>query len=158
MKTIAEVVKAARQPSPVQTFKAVNVDNQGVIIAIGASVGLDREDDAVTKAALIGMAYDFCAASNREFRANHDAEAVLKADLVASFPGAPILKSGAILAPGAEMPEGDEIIGIDIRKGNETHWFVGIKPHDPAITEAARKGELAGLSWGGYARKEDAHG
>lgn len=158
MKTIAEVVKSARQVAAVQAFKAVNVDNQGVIIAIGASVGLDREDDAVTRGALVGMAYDFCASSNREFRANHDADAILKADLVASFPGAPILKSGALLAPGSEIPDDDEIIGIDIRKGNETHWFVGIKPHDPAITEAARKGELAGLSWGGYARKEDAHG
>ncbi len=158
MKSIAEAIKAAREPRAVQTFKAVNVDDHGVIIAIGASIGLDREDETVTKAALIGMAYDFCATPNREFRANHDAEAILKADLVASFPGAPILKSGALLAPGSEIPDGDEIIGIDIRKGNETHWFVGIKPHDSAITEAARKGELAGLSWGGYARKEDAHG
>lgn len=174
-KTIAEVIKSAREaaaPAPVaapqagapggeskgekkaMTFKAVCVDDQGVIIGIGASIGTDRQDEAVTKAALLGLAYDFCAGSDRQFRANHDEKATVDADLVCSWPGAPVLKSGKILDPGAEVPEGDSVVAINIEKGKETHWFVGIRPKDEAVLKAARNGEIAGFSWGGYASKE----
>jgi hypothetical protein len=172
MSTVADVVKAARekreeeskakaarmhgeQPSqePKPTFKAVKVDDQGVIIGVGASIGLDREEDTVEKGALLGMAYDFCASKAREFRANHDKDVVLDAELVCSWPGAPVLKSGKILEPGAEIPEDDAVVAINFEKGNETHWFVGIRPKDARVTEAARKGELVGFSWGGMALK-----
>jgi hypothetical protein len=172
MKTIGDVVKEAREKGTAATaaykaeasgagkqhvakFKAVNVDDHGVIIGIGASISVDREEDAVARGALLGLSYDFCASKGREFRANHDAEALLEADLVCSWPGAPVLKSGTILQPGQEVPADDSIVGINIEKGNETHWFVGIRPHDARIVDAARKGEIVGFSWGGMVLKAD---
>lgn len=183
-KTIADVIKSAREanaptasaaanPAPATAadaaptgeakgekkplaFKAVAVDDQGVIIGIGASIGVDSQDEAVTKAALLGLAYEFCAGTDREFRANHDEKAKVDAELVCSWPGAPVLKSGTILAPGQEVPPNDPIVAINIEKGAETHWFVGIRPKDEAVLKAARNGEIAGFSWGGYASKENA--
>jgi Putative phage serine protease XkdF len=153
--TIAAVVRAARDGASKgrPTFKAVAVDDQDVIIGIGSAAHIvDNDDEAVTPAALIGMAYDFCASKAREFRANHDA--ILDADLVASWPGAPILKSGRVLGAGEELPADDPVVGINIEKGNETHWFVGVRPHDKRIVKAAREGEVVGFSWGGFASKE----
>jgi predicted flap endonuclease-1-like 5' DNA nuclease len=152
-----EASPAEAQPAPAEekamAFKAVCVDDQGVIIGIGASIAVDRQDEAVTKAALIGMAYDFCASSDRAFRYNHDAKANVDAELVASWPGAPVLKSGKILAPGEDVPADDPVVAINIEKGKETHWFIGVKPNDPQVLEAARKGEIVGFSWGGFAQK-----
>lgn len=153
--TIADVIRSARDGAAKArpTFKAIPSDNQGVIIGIGSAAHIvDRDDEVVTPAALLGMAYDFCASKAREFRANHDA--VIDADLVASWPGAPILKSGRVLGVGEELPTDDPVVGINIEKGNETHWFVGVRPHDERIVEAARKGEVVGFSWGGFAAKE----
>lgn len=145
--------KTAEAPEARPVFKAVNVDDQGVIIGIGASIAKDNEEDVVERGALVGLAYDFCASKAREFRANHDEAVVLDADLVCSWPGAPILKSGKILEAGVDAPADDPIVGINFEKGKETHWFVGIKAKDARITEAARKGELVGFSWGGLALK-----
>lgn len=183
-KTIAEVIKSAREatapaaaPAPAaaaaaptttdapatgeakgakrpMSFKAVAVDAQGVIIGIGASIAVDNQDEAVQKGALIGMAYEFCASAERQFLANHDQKAKVDADLVCSWPGAPVLKSGKILAPGEDVPEGDSVVAINIEKGQETHWFVGIRPKDETVLKAARDGEIAGFSWGGFAAKE----
>jgi hypothetical protein len=170
MKTVAELVVEARQKAqpvakaedvafdkehsdPVATFKAVKVDDQGVITLCGASIGKDREEDAVEKGALVGMAYDFCASPNRVFRANHDQEFPIEADLVESIIGAPVLKSGRMLLPGEEFPTDDPFAAINVEKGNETHWFVSVRPTDPAIIERARNGELVGASWGGLALK-----
>lgn len=157
---VQEIYKAARAkaeeartPVATATFKAVNVDDQGVIVGIGASIGEDREGEAVQKGALLGLAYDFCAGSQRAFKANHDNEARLNAELVSSWPGAPVLKSGVVLEPGAEIPEDDPIVAINIEKGNETHWFVGVRPLDKETRKAAKDGEIVGFSWGGDALK-----
>ena len=86
------------------TFKAAYVSDDGVIYGIGAyAENIDLDDEVLRTKALVGMAYDFCSATNRVFKANH--QDVLAADLVASMPGAPILKSGRILAAGEDVPE-----------------------------------------------------
>lgn len=147
------IVESRAKAAPSPTFKAVAVDAQGVIIGIGSAAHIvDREDEHVGAGALLGMAYDFCASKAREFRANH--ESPLEADLVASWPGAPILKSGRVIGVGEELPDDDPVVGINIEKGNETHWFVGVRPKDERITKAARDGEIVGFSWGGFASKE----
>ena len=97
--------------------------------------------------------------SREEFRAKFDLlagitldEALrqeIAADLVASFPGAPILKSGKTLTWGEEMPPDDEVIGIDL-KAEPIAWFVGVRPHDKALAEKAKAGEIVGASWGAY--------
>lgn len=153
--SIAEAIVKARIGATATrpAFKAVSVDNQGVIVGIGSAAYIvDSEEDEVQQRALVGMAYDFCASKAREFRANHDD--LLEADLVASWPGAPILKSGRVLGRGEELPADDLVVGINIEKGNETHWFVGVRPHDPRVVDAARKGDILGFSWGGFAAKE----
>jgi hypothetical protein len=128
------------------SFKAISVDH-GVIIGVGSVADIyDKEDELVEKGALIGMAFDFCAREKRVFKANHTDE--IECELVSSWPG------GAIKATDAEGKE--TIIGIDIRKGVESHWFVGVRPKDPAILEEARKGNLAGFSWSGGADKKSA--
>lgn len=138
------------------TFKAVSVDDRGVIYGIGGSIARDKQDEDVEKGALIGLAYDFCARADRTFRPNHDQTATVDAELVESWLGEPVLKSGRVLAPGEAVPANDPIDLAQCRKGQETHWFMTVKPKDPAILDAARKGELVGFSWGGFARKVSA--
>lgn len=135
------------------TFKAVCVEDRGVIMGIGGSIAVDKQGEDVEKGALIGLAYDFCASAERTFRPNHDQHASIDADLVESWLGEPVLKSGRVLAPGEAVPQDDPIDVSQCRKGAETHWFITVKPHDAAVLEAARKGELVGFSWGGFARK-----
>jgi|GEM_PF-3642572 len=125
--TIAEVIASAHARTPKATRKAVAVDNQGIVVAIAAV-------EAGETGTLRAVAYDFCAKAN-----------VTNGDLVASWPGAPLLKSGRVIAKGEVLPDDDPIVGIDILKGHETHWFVAIRPHDDSIIEAARAGN-AGLS------------
>lgn len=123
------------------TFKSALVDH-GVIYGVAASVAVDHENETVEKGAIVQMAYDFCGSDVREFRANHGE--VLKAKLVASMPGKPIYAS-----------DGVTITGVDLAKGEETHWIVGVKPEDPAIYEAAKSGAIGGFSWAGHATKGD---
>ncbi len=135
-------------------FKAVSVDDHGVIIGIGAVAGnVDLDNETLAQKGLVTMAYDFCGANARVLKANHG-DAMPKAELVASWPGAPILKSGALLAPDAMPTDEDPIVGISLEKGKETHWFVGIRPNDDAVLEQAKKGGIAGFSWGAYVTRE----
>ncbi len=120
-------------------FKAISVDEEGVIIGIGSSDAWDSQGESMTAKAVVQIAYEFCSKAEREFRINHDAEAIIGCDLVASFPGAPILVDGVV-------------VGIDIR-ANATHWFVGVRPHDSSLVEEAKAGKIVGFSWGGYASK-----
>lgn len=151
---VAEVVaevKETAKPEPQATFKAVSVDDHGVIIGIGAVSGnVDLDNDIVEHAALLNLAYSFCA-GNRTFKANHKTE--IGCDLVASWPGAPILKSGKTLAFGEETPDNDPIVGISLEKGTESHWFVAVKPHDPKMLKAAKAGDITGFSWAGMAER-----
>lgn len=133
-------------------FKAIAVDD-GVIIGIGAyAENVDLDNEVVDKANLVKMAYEFCASADRTFKANHQEE--LGADLVASWPGAPILKSGRKLADGESLPDDDPVIGISLEKGAESAWFVAVRPHDPEVAKAAKAGEVVGFSWGATVTKE----
>jgi Putative phage serine protease XkdF len=133
-------------------FKAAYVSDDGVIYGIGAyATNVDLDNDVVATKALVKMAYDFCAASERTFKANHQEN--LDADLVASMPGAPILKSGRILTAGEALPDDDPITAICL-KSEPIAWFVGVRPHDPEIAKAAKAGAVAGFSFGAYVERE----
>lgn len=132
-------------------FKSAYVGDGGVIYAIAATSGtVDLDDDVLSTEALVKMAYDFTSAGTRTFKANHS-DAV-EADLVASVVGAPILKSGRVIAYGESLPEDDPMIGISL-EGQPSAWVVGIRPKDRAVAELAKAGGIAGLSWGAYATR-----
>lgn len=134
-------------------FKTAYVSDDGVIYLIGAYAGnVDADNEVLQTKALVDMSYDFTSAATRTFKANHKDE--IKADLVASMPGAPILKSGKVLKFGEDMPADDEIVGIDL-KAEPIAWFVGIRPHDKAIAEKAKAGEIVGASWGAFVDKTE---
>ena len=129
-------------------FKAFAADD-GVIIGIGSYAEMvDLDNEVVRKSDLVKMAYDFNASKERKFRANHKAD--IDCDLVASWPGAPMLKSGKVLTAGEPIPDDDPIVGISLEKGSETAWFLAVRPHDPLIAQAAKAGDVAGFSWSGY--------
>ena len=151
--TASEVGKAAAIKP--YAFKALGVDtgDHSVIVGIGAAAeNIDLDDEVVRQRDLVAMSYDFCASKARAFKANHT-DPLPKAELVASWPGAPILKSGRVLKAGEALPTDDDVIGINIEKGRETHWFVKVRPNDPAIVEAAQKGDVAGFSWAGLVNR-----
>ncbi len=145
---------AAIEPKP-YAFKALSVDtgDHSVIVGIGAAAeNIDLDDEVIRQHDLVAMSYDFCASKARAFKANH-ADPLPKAELVASWPGAPILKSGRVLKVGEALPTDDAVIGINIEKGRETHWFVKVRPNDAAIVEAAKAGDVAGFSWAGLVNR-----
>jgi len=153
---VAEVpaveVKETAKP---MTFKSAYVSDDGVIYLIGAYAGnVDDDSDVLHTKALVKMAYDFTSGGTRRFKANHKED--LAADLVASMPGAPILKSGRVLAYGEDVPNDDPITGICL-KSEPVAWFVGIRPHDKSIAEKAKAdpGFIAGASWGAHVQVED---
>lgn len=157
--SVRQTFKAARERGSTDkatakpyAFKAVSTDDTGVIVGIGAAAeNIDLDDEVMRKADLVKMAFEFCASKARTFKANHKEE--IGCDLVASWPGAPIFKSGNVLKAGEALPTDDPIIGINIEKGSETHWFVAVKPHDASAVEAAKKGDIAGFSWSGPVKK-----
>ena len=140
------------------SFKAIAVDESGehgVIIGIGAVAGnVDKDRERLSMKGLVDMSYDFCADKSRVLKLNHS-EIHPTAELVASWPGAPILKSGRVLAPSEAIPADDPVVGINIEKGKETHWFTKIRPNDPEILKAAREGKLD-YSWGAHIGKRTA--
>jgi hypothetical protein len=132
-------------------FKSAYVGDGGVIYAIAATSGtVDLDDDVLSTEALVKMAYDFTSSGTRTFKANHS-DAV-EADLVASITGAPVLKSGRVIAHGESLPEDDPMVGINLEE-HPSAWVVGIRPKDRAIAELAKAGGIAGLSWGAYATR-----
>lgn len=142
----------ATKAEPLATFKAAYTSDDGVIYAIGAYAGnVDDDDDVLTTKALVKMAYDFTRSSTRTFKACHAEE--IGAELVASMPGAPLLKSGRVLHYGETIPDDDPVVGIDL-KAEPIAWFVGVKPTDPKVSELAKAGGLSGLSWGAFASRE----
>ncbi len=145
--------KAAPTDAPSFSFKAIGSSTDGVIIGIGAAAGspskLDKDDEFVSKADLTKMAYDFCSAKDRTFKANHQEE--IAVDLVASWPGSPIIRTDdgvRVLKADESLTDEMNVVGIDITKGAETHWFVGARPKDPDIAALAAKGGIAGFSFG----------
>lgn len=151
--TAEKPAENAEAEQKAMTFKACSVDDQGVIVLIGSAADIeDRDKETVEKGAVLRMAFDFCAGATRTFKANHDHE--IACDLVASWPGSPVLKSGRLIESGEKLPDDDPVVAINIEKGRESHWFVGVRPHDPEVLKAAREGKLGGASWGGWATKQ----
>jgi hypothetical protein len=138
---------------PETIFKSAYVDEEeGVVYAIAAtSETVDLDDDILSSRALVQMAHDFTSSGKRTFKANHGAE--LKAHLVASITGTPMLKSGKTLKAGENIPANDPVVGLSLG-GDQTCWIVGIKPEDKAIVELAKAGGISGLSWGAFAKRE----
>ena len=152
---VAEAGKAGAVDAKPYAFKALGVDSgdDSIIVGIGAAAeNIDLDDEVIRQRDLVAMSYNFCASKARAFKANH-ADALPKAELVASWPGAPILKSGRVLKAGEALPTDDDVVGINIEKGRETHWFVKVRPNDPAIVEAAKAGAVSGFSWGGMVNR-----
>ena len=119
-------------------FKATGVDEPlGVIYGIAATTDIDDENESLTQKALTKMAFDYTARKTRETMANHASDCDF--ELVASMPGSPVYdaKGGVFIDP----------------LGPRTHWFVGVRPKDPAVFAAAKAGEIAGFSWGGFTKK-----
>lgn len=172
---IASVLRAAREnriQDSVKTeaaqekggvvFKAISCDDFGVIVGIGGAAGsvnkLDKDGEFLEKGDLMAMAFDFTAAASKSFKANHDDNVSIDAQLVESWVGAPIIKDSSgirtLKADEALTPDMD-VVGIDVTKGNETHWFVGVRPSDPQVVEAAKAGKIAGFSWSGFVNKTE---
>lgn len=143
------------------SFKAIAVDEFGIVYGIGGAAGstakLDKDGEFIEKGDLCRLAFDFCAKGGRKFNANHDRGWSIDAQLVESWVGAPIIrKEGATRTLSANEvldPATMTVIGINVEKGNETHWFVGVKPLDPEIVELAKSGGVAGFSWGAHVSK-----
>lgn len=146
-----------RKAAPAQdkrvAFKAIGSTPEGIIVGIGAAAGdknkLDLDGEFFSKADLVKMAHDFCAARDRTFKANH--KKAIGCDLVSSWPGAPIIKDGngvRTLKASETLTDEMHVVGIDITKGKETHWFVAARPKDAEVAALAAKGGVAGFSVG----------
>lgn len=135
-------------------FKALAA-HEGYITGIGAAAGspekLDLDGEFVNKADLMKMAYDFTSAPKRTFKANHKTE--IDAKLVQSWVGAPIIEDGdgvRVLKADEKLTPEMNVVGIDIRPGNESHWFVGAKLPEALADKA---GEVVGFSFGANVNK-----
>jgi hypothetical protein len=143
-------LKAAATEASQITLKAV----------IGGAAGdvnkLDLDGEFIGKADLCKMAFDFVSAEGRTFKANHSEP--LDCTLVESWVGAPIISDGdalRTLKADETLAEDMNVVGINIEKGNETHWFLSFKPSDPEVAEIAKAGGIAGGSWGAFVSKTE---
>lgn len=145
-----------------QSFKAVATSDTdlGVIIGIGAAVGsptnLDLDGEFIEKADLFKMCFDFTGSAKRTFKANH--KDGIDCTLVMSWAGAPIVevdKAARMLEDGEAISDDMKIVGISLDVSKATHWFVGVKPNDPEILEAAKAGEIVGFSWAGFVTRTE---
>jgi hypothetical protein len=168
--TALRSIREAAQPQPetveqpegekakAASFKAIGVDEFGVIVGIGGAAGspehLDLDGEFLEKGDLIKMAFDFCASPSRQFKANH--QDALDAQLVESWVGTPIIEDGKgvrELKAGERLVNGMKVVGIGLDVTKASHWFVGVKPTDPSIVKAAKDGAVAGFSWGADVNK-----
>lgn len=138
-----EAAAAPAEDEPIEAAaKAVEFafkanEELGVIEGIASVADIfDRENERVQKGALVGMAFEFCAKSKRDFKINHTEK--IDCELVESYTGALTKVPGVI----------DHSV--------KSHWFVTLKPKDPAILEAAKAGQVVGMSWGGGKETQDA--
>jgi hypothetical protein len=150
--TAASAPPAGTETKAARVLKATGIVNaeHGVVMLIGSlSDAVDLDHDVVDAELLVKCAHEFTGRDQRVFKANHDEP--IKAKLVESVTGVPILASGRRLKAGEHIPEDDPIasIGLKVGEGEATAWIVGIKPEDPAIVTAAKDGAIAGASWGG---------
>lgn len=142
-------------------FKAVGVDEFGVITLIGGASGtpdkLDLDGEFVSKGDLIKMAFDFAANAQRTFKANHSEP--IECELVENWVG-PLLVDGG---SGVRALKANEkldlskmsVRGVGVRDQSDAgaYWLVGVRPKDPEILEMAQKGQIAGASWGAQCNK-----
>jgi hypothetical protein len=156
----ARAKAAAEANAPKISLKAVATDEMGVITFIGGAAGsadkLDLDGEFIGKADLVKMAFDFCSAEGRTFKANHSEP--IDCALVESFVGAPIIKDGDALRTlkvDETLTKDMDVVGINIEKGNETHWFMSVKPADSEVVEIAKAGGIAGGSWGAFVSKTE---
>jgi hypothetical protein len=136
-------------------FKGIGTTDDGVIIGIGGSVNLDSDNDVIEQSSFTKAVHGFCAATDRKFKGNHKDD--IKADLVSIFAGAPIVSKGGVLrtlAKGEALPDPavEPVVGLNFEKGKETHAFLGVRPHDAALVEEAKKGGVT-FSWAGPAKR-----
>jgi hypothetical protein len=133
--TIRQALKSALAPSsrftdPMVAFKASVADDGIIIGKLCVADVRDRENERVTVDALKAAAHELAMKSSGgvDYDANHDLG--LDCDLVGVWFGAP-------------MPD-------------ENALYVAVRPHDPAVYEAAKSGEIIGFSWSGpYKLSED---
>lgn len=156
----ARAKAAAEVKTPQISMKAVSTDELGVITFIGGAAGsvdkLDLDGEFIGKADLVKMAFDFCSDSGRTFKANHSEP--IACALVESFVGAPIIQDGdsmRTLKADESLTKDMNVVGINIEKGNETHWFLSVKPANSEVVEIAKAGGIAGGSWGAYVSKTE---
>lgn len=149
--------KAGLKAGPVLKATSLVDEEHGVIMLVGSLAdAVDLDLDSVPSNLLIKCAHEFTGRDQRTFNANHD-EAV-KASLVESMTGVPILASGRRLKAGEHIPDNDPMVSIGLAKaaGEATAWVLGVKPDDPAVVQAAKDGKLVGGSWGGFATRSKA--
>ena len=152
--------RVSRSDSKTIAIKAIGSTPDGVIVGVGASAGspnkLDLDGEFFSKADLVRMAQDFCSSRDRAFKANH--QKPLECDLVSSWAGCPVIREDGrlrTLKADETLTDAMNVVAINIEKGKETHWFVGVKPRDPALVELAAKGGIAGFSVGVLATRKE---
>lgn len=135
MDDLLQAVKAAVAPTPrAQTpqiaFKATGfIDDDGVIIArVSVADVRDAEKERATEAALKAATWELAMKSRPvAVDLNHDKAAIIDCDIVGVF-----------------YDYADKATVVHLR------------PHDRAIYEAAKSGEIVGMSWSGpYLLSED---
>lgn len=122
----AAVVAAPSQPVRFRTIKSA-ANKLGILTLIGASCGVDRDNEFLAPGDMIKAAFDFTAGARRTIKANHKAE--VGADVVESFVGCPVLKSGRIVRAGETLPPDSEDPIVDAvaslsNKSGAGFWFV----------------------------------
>jgi hypothetical protein len=151
---------AAQSAGPQIALKAVGYDELGVVTFIGGAAGspvkLDLDGEFLSKADLTKMAFDFCSDTGRTFKANHSEP--IGCALVETWVGAPIIKAGdgmRTLKADETLTKDMDVVGINIEKGNGSHWFMSVRPEDPEVVEIAKAGGIAGGSWGALVSKTE---
>jgi hypothetical protein len=152
VKTETAPIEEKAKPVDLKVLKAGA--SPTMFYAIGASVNLDLDGEMLAQKSMVTMAHDFTA-GDRVFKANHAEETEM--DLVESMTGVPIVEeNGALrtLKSSETVTDAMNVVGIDF-KADATHWIVGLRPKDSAIMEAAKAGEIAGVSWSAYVTKTE---
>lgn len=141
-------------------FKAIGIDEYGVITLIGGASGspakLDLDQEFVDKGDLVKMAFQFAASATRTFKANHSEP--IDCELVENWVGPLLIQDGktirALKADEKITPE-TVVKGVGLRDESDAgaYWLVGVRPKDPEVIAAAKAGQIAGASWGASCSK-----
>ena len=138
------------------TFKAVKVDDQGVITLCASSIAKDGDADTVQKAAMHELAYGFCAGEKRVFPREPRQGCADRSAARRVLHRRSHSQERKVAEPGVEITADDpfdHVKTMDADKACNTHWFVSVRPTDPEVVKAAKEGKIVGSSWGGLAVK-----